>query len=155
MILFNGIDQSKRLKSLRKHLDLNQEEFAALLGVSQGYYSELERNQKQLSRDIIENIANCFMGKTEKILSLDWLMYGTGGMFIAEDTKKIINGDNGTVNIQSNNSGNAVIKQEDNRNFGSDYTVFEKEIEYLKRENEMLKKAIEDKELIINLLQKK
>jgi len=46
----------KRIKQLRKHLNLTQAEFATALGVSQAYYSVIESGKKKISTKMIQTI---------------------------------------------------------------------------------------------------
>lgn len=58
----------KKIKALRLELELSQEEFANAIGVSQPYYSAIERGKKQITNKIIATIQEKF-GKNR-----EWLM---------------------------------------------------------------------------------
>lgn len=51
---------------------MTQEEFAQLIGVSQGYLSSIERGEKEVGAEILLRISREF-GK-----SLEWLLTGEG-----------------------------------------------------------------------------
>lgn len=46
----------KKLRQLRQLLDLNQDEFAVELGISQPYYSAIESGKKKLTNKLLEQI---------------------------------------------------------------------------------------------------
>lgn len=46
----------KKIRQLRNKLDLTQNEFAIQLGISQAYYSDIERGKKPISGRILEKI---------------------------------------------------------------------------------------------------
>ena len=87
MSLFDFEEQANRVKKVRKILKMSQKDFANLLGVTQGYISDLERAGRKISRDLLENIANCYYQKTKKVLSLDWLLMGMGEPDLSSDKK--------------------------------------------------------------------
>ena len=59
----------RRIRELRG-FDVNQEEFARRIGVSQGYLSSVERGEKAVGAEILLKISRQF-GK-----SLEWLLTG-------------------------------------------------------------------------------
>jgi transcriptional regulator with XRE-family HTH domain len=59
----------RRIRELRG-FDINQEEFARRIGVSQGYLSSMERGEKEIGAQILLRISREF-GK-----SLEWLLTG-------------------------------------------------------------------------------
>jgi transcriptional regulator with XRE-family HTH domain len=61
----------RRIRELRG-FDMNQEEFAQRIGVSQGYVSSMERGEKEVGIEILLKISREY-GK-----SLDWLLLGSG-----------------------------------------------------------------------------
>jgi|GEM_PF-4976813 len=69
---------SKRLKAIRKHFNLNQIEMASKLGITQSYYSALERGSKKVGTNLILALIELFK------VSESWLISGKGTMFIEE-----------------------------------------------------------------------
>ena len=63
-----------RLKSLRKKLGFKQGEFAEKLGLSQTYYSEVEKGKKGFSATVLLSLYALNV-------NLDWLIGGEGEMF--------------------------------------------------------------------------
>jgi transcriptional regulator with XRE-family HTH domain len=61
----------RRIRELRG-FDMNQEEFAQRIGVSQGYVSSIERGEKEVGIEILLKISREY-GK-----SLEWLLLGNG-----------------------------------------------------------------------------
>jgi transcriptional regulator with XRE-family HTH domain len=59
----------RRIRELRG-FDINQEDFARRIGVSQGYLSSMERGEKEIGAQILLRISREF-GK-----SLEWLLTG-------------------------------------------------------------------------------
>lgn len=52
----------KKLKSLRQTLDINQEDFAKAIGLSQPYYSAVESGKKPISKKMIDKIYQNWKG---------------------------------------------------------------------------------------------
>jgi transcriptional regulator with XRE-family HTH domain len=61
----------RRIRELRG-FDMNQEEFAEGIGVSQGYVSSMERGEKEIGIEILLKISHKY-GR-----SLEWLLLGNG-----------------------------------------------------------------------------
>jgi len=61
----------RRIRELRG-FDMNQEEFAQRIGVSQGYVSSMERGEKEVGIEILLKISR------EYAKSLEWLLLGDG-----------------------------------------------------------------------------
>jgi transcriptional regulator with XRE-family HTH domain len=61
----------RRIRELRG-FDMNQEEFAQRIGVSQGYVSSIERGEKEVGIEILLKISR------EYGRSLEWLLLGNG-----------------------------------------------------------------------------
>jgi transcriptional regulator with XRE-family HTH domain len=61
----------RRIRELRG-FDVNQEEFARRIGVSQGYVSSMERGEKEVGIEILLKISR------EYGRSLEWLLLGNG-----------------------------------------------------------------------------
>lgn len=68
----------ERIRGIRKTNQLNQIEFASMIGVSQGTLSELEQDKYKPSVDILIAVQNKFK------VDLEWLIIGS-----AEDTYSI------------------------------------------------------------------
>jgi transcriptional regulator with XRE-family HTH domain len=61
----------RRIRELRG-FDMNQEQFAQRIGVSQGYVSSMERGEKEVGIEILLKISR------EYGRSLEWLLLGNG-----------------------------------------------------------------------------
>jgi len=59
--------KKNKLKDLREQKQLTTKEIAIKLGISQGYYSLLENNQRRLYYDIAKKIAKVFDLKPDDI----------------------------------------------------------------------------------------
>ncbi|KAA0257186.1 helix-turn-helix domain-containing protein [Deferribacter autotrophicus] len=97
-----NIEICKRIKQIRKDLNVSQKEFAATIGISQGHLSKIERGEHSPDKPIIMSIAYSYG------INPDWLLTGEGEMFRTNDSKNInsgniINGSN--FIIGSNNTG--------------------------------------------------
>jgi len=68
-----------RLKQLRTYLDLSQEDFARLLAISQKHISQLEKENKKPSEQLIKLIS--LRLNTPEV----WLKTGEGEMFISPE----------------------------------------------------------------------
>lgn len=74
----------ERLKYLRKDvLELNQTEFSERLKVSQSFFAQLEKNQRNLTDRTIADICREFNVNEE------WLRYGTGEIFRETDEQVV------------------------------------------------------------------
>jgi len=71
-----------RLKQVRQHFNLTQEEFAVLVGLTQGGYSDVERGKANISRTLSSSLKNGFN------VNPDFLYFGKGNMFINNEEKK-------------------------------------------------------------------
>lgn len=69
-----------RIKKLRKELDLSQEEFGKLLGLSKSGVSEIEAGRRNVTEQHIFMLKNY----KEKPISEKWLRTGEGEMFLPE-----------------------------------------------------------------------
>ncbi len=67
----NWIAVGRRIRELRG-FDMNQQEFARRIGVSQGHFSYIERGEKEIGAEILLKIHQEF-GK-----SIEWLLTGEG-----------------------------------------------------------------------------
>lgn len=71
---------NERIKSIRKALNMKQNEFSKELMISQGHLSDIENGRKDITNKIKEIIILKFNVNEE------WLRNGTGDMFIEPDT---------------------------------------------------------------------
>lgn len=65
----------ERLKHLRKENHLSQKELAILLGTSQGYISDIEKDLKKPGTEFLLSLKR-FLG-----VNLDWFLTGEGDVF--------------------------------------------------------------------------
>ena len=65
-----------RIAHIRKKTELNQKEFAARLGISQGNLSDMENNKYSPSAATLLSVIRCFN------VSIDWLLTGDGPVTI-------------------------------------------------------------------------
>ena len=68
---------SKRLQTVRKRLQLSQEEISTQIGISYRAYSSYERGERKPSIEILEMFVIKFN------INLNWLVAGVGEMFNA------------------------------------------------------------------------
>lgn len=71
-------DLTKRLKEIRKALQINQRDFAERLGISGPSISEIEKGKYKPNFDFLYELAKEFK------VNLYYLMFGEGDMFIGE-----------------------------------------------------------------------
>ena len=81
-----------RLTTLRRQQGLNQKAFAQKLGVSQSYISSLENGERELSGNLLRQLAEVFG------VSTDWLLNGTdtpptSGLVLAQPSTPIVTED--------------------------------------------------------------
>jgi phage repressor protein C with HTH and peptisase S24 domain len=69
------METSDRLKVFRETIGATQGDFARLLGVAPSFISGIERNVKNLSRDLIERLLKNYD------INVNWLLTGKGEMF--------------------------------------------------------------------------
>lgn len=74
----------ERIRKLRKHLDLTQQEFADKLGIARGNVGAYEVNKNAPSDAVISLICREFNVNEE------WLRNGTGEMFVALDKEDLL-----------------------------------------------------------------
>lgn len=70
-----GSGMRERITEIRKHLDLNQKEFAEKVGCHRNRVSDIERGLREAPKSTI--FALC----TELNIDLNWLVLGIGSMF--------------------------------------------------------------------------
>lgn len=133
------MNKSERLKTAIKHLKnsgcvKSQAEVATKMGsLPTTLSSAVNGNDKYLTDVFLRRFNDAF----GKIFNIDWLIDGMGDMLCCQPTVDI----NQVFNAQGDNNSNTQI-------ISSDCAV-------LQKENEMLKKIIEEKERTIQLLLKK
>ena len=69
----------ERVRSIRKQLGLNQTEFAARIGMTQGYITSIERGTRDVNSRLVKLICETFS------VSENWLFAGDGDMFQDND----------------------------------------------------------------------
>lgn len=143
--MFNLKVQSEKLKVLREKAfnDIQQDKLAKQLGISQSYYSNMEKGKRPISYNALNNISDRYKKEyPQHLLSLDWLLLGVGNMDIKENTE---------INIDIHNSNNTNIgfdgdvSQSNNvseRNYEVEIAVLNERIRGLENENKSLKDII-------------
>lgn len=106
--------------------------------VSNAYFSKQKKNNGNIGSNIIEKIVRIYPN-----LNTDWLITGTGEML-----KNVGNSVGGNNKI----SGNSKININQGSTVSSKTCECEKEVMFLKKEVELLKDKIKDKEEIIGML---
>ena len=142
-----------RLRQLRRHIGINQIDFAHSIGLKQGSYSDLERGKSGLSN----HVKNALFEKYK--VNIDWLLNGDGNMF---EKTNIENQSNTVAGSGANitGSGNTIGNINSDNSFENN--SLKKEIEELKKEinrlkDELIKSKDElsrSKERIIELMSK-
>ena len=74
---------NKRFKELRKTLDLSQEEFGKILGLSKSGISEIESGRRNVTDQHLVILKNS--KDLEKPVNVEWLRTGKGEMFLPMD----------------------------------------------------------------------
>ena len=74
---------NNRIRTLRKYLDLTQQEFAQKIGSSQNILANYETGRRNPSNSVINNICKTFNVREE------WLRNGEGEMFLPEAGKEL------------------------------------------------------------------
>lgn len=69
---------TERLRIIRKSLNLNQEQFASSLGLTQGGYSDIERGKNNISNKTKLSLKSVYN------INLHWLETGSGEMFAVD-----------------------------------------------------------------------
>ena len=75
----NAIQVGKRLKAVRRELDISQKDFAARIDVSGSYLSEIESGKTKPGYNFLTAIAKEFR------VSPSWLLLEEGEMFLGKD----------------------------------------------------------------------
>ena len=74
----------ERLRLLRETIGVTQGDFAKTIGVAPSFISGIERNKKDLSRDLLEKILKNYN------VNLNWLLTGEGEMFLSNQEKPLV-----------------------------------------------------------------
>ena len=67
-----------RLKAVRETLEISQNEFARELGFAPSFISGIEREKKELSRDLLQKLLEKYQ------VNINWLLTGEGEMFLSD-----------------------------------------------------------------------
>ena len=76
------LEFGKRIKLLREELRMKQKEFASGIGISASFISQIEMGHKNPGYDFL------YILMSKYHVSLDWLFYGTGEMFVKQEAKR-------------------------------------------------------------------
>lgn len=68
--MLNYKEIGQRIRSEREKLKLSRQELAELVSLSDYYIGQIERGERQMSLNVLVNLANCLH------LSLDYIIYG-------------------------------------------------------------------------------
>lgn len=117
-------EESKRLKLLRKHLNINQVEMCLHLGLQQGSYSDIERGKNSLTTKHLKILVQKFK------LNPIWFLLGEENMFI--DEKKEV------IEISEQQTSNEDLKDLTHKN-----QKLLLQVHSLERENKTLQKLVE------------
>ena len=74
----------ENLKKIRKHLGLNQADFANRIGITGGYVSDIERRNLVPSEPVLRSLELAFK------INRKFLLTGTGEMLIGDEEQKIV-----------------------------------------------------------------
>ena len=77
------MSKNERVKNLRKFLDMSQEEFGKILGISKSGVSDIEAGRRSVTDQHI--IMICQNPSLSPVVNPEWLRDGTGEMFIEPD----------------------------------------------------------------------
>jgi transcriptional regulator with XRE-family HTH domain len=75
----NNKQQSERFSQLIEALNISQVVMAELIGYSQEYVSQIASGKRNLTRPVLQNIANKLPN-----VNLEWLIRGNGDMMLVE-----------------------------------------------------------------------
>ncbi len=87
----------ERLKKLRAELRFTQKEFAEKLGLNQATYTNYEYGNRDISNEVLENIALKFN------INADWLLTGRGEMFYNQSPNEMNDCDKQLIEEIKNN----------------------------------------------------
>lgn len=80
----NKTEQGARLDALIKASKMTQSAFAQLVGVTQGYVTQMITGRKSISAKVINNITL----KIPKV-NIDWLLNGVGGIYLESENEQL------------------------------------------------------------------
>lgn len=87
----------KRLKMLRKSLNLNQEDFAKQIGMSSvSFISEIETGKKSFGSDFLYSLKSKM-----PMVNLNWLLSGEGEMLLSESEATNNSADQRIANLEN------------------------------------------------------
>jgi transcriptional regulator with XRE-family HTH domain len=140
-------DTGERIKAVRRFLNLNQQDFADLLNVTQSNVSKYERGENELSMASLRILG-------EKGININWLVTGQGNM-LAESSSSIQNRNVFALSPDEYAAEDDILRDEifmaegeDDKNqeilqLRNDLEVTKKENKYLKNEMAEIKKDVE------------
>jgi len=79
-----AVTLGRRIRSVRRHFGLRQEEFGTKIGISGNRVSEIENNKGGTSASVLEELCRGFP------VSHEWLLTGKGSMLKTENTRNDI-----------------------------------------------------------------
>ena len=85
----NVVESGERLKKIRAHIKISQKDFAAQLGIAASYLSEIESGKTKPGYNFLIKLAEVFN------VSPNWILLGTGGMFLTDSDEFLGNRDFG------------------------------------------------------------
>lgn len=74
--------QGERVKKLRETLNLTQQEFAGIFGISRQFICDVEKNKKILNSEKLCILLGNYNA------NINWVLSGKGEMFLDENTEK-------------------------------------------------------------------
>ncbi|MCL2608656.1 MAG: helix-turn-helix domain-containing protein [Treponema sp.] len=72
----------ERLRILRETIGVTQGDFAKTIGVAPSFISGIERNKKDVSRDMLERLIDKYK------VNINWLLTGEGEMFLGRESQE-------------------------------------------------------------------
>jgi SOS-response transcriptional repressor LexA len=73
----------ERLKAARETIGVNQSQFASTLGVAPSFISGIERDKKDVSRELLQKLLEKYQ------ININWLLTGEGEMFLQKQEKSL------------------------------------------------------------------
>lgn len=125
---------TERLRIIRKSLNLNQEQFASSLGLTQGGYSDIERGKNNISNKTKLSLKNVYN------INLHWLETGSGEMF--------------AVDIEEENNEANFFEVEHSEHLKEEVQKLKNENLRLKAENRLYMELCTAKDKTIEILEK-
>jgi transcriptional regulator with XRE-family HTH domain len=75
------MENSGRLKLIRETIGISQSEFARTLGFAPSFISGIERDKKDVSRELLQKLLQIYH------VNINWLLSGEGKMFLGDPEK--------------------------------------------------------------------